>query len=356
MSLESEEEVLDPGVIPGEEPAPIPGEEPAPIPGEEPGISGSLETGDSWKDEGPELTSEELEAAFGRRLPGWAIPAGITALAALLVVIVWSVGGRQKQTAPGEEEMKPVAEAVVDTIPAAGTPVAGAVEDSAAAPVPSVETVAAITQKGLDGIVEISRAEMIASTDSITLDSALELPPADLFNQLLNAEITPEETQAFSKTPFDEFLLTPVVPVREARGVAGLPHPAEIAGAQDTLSAILYSVIDSMHVFTRIDSLEENMTELRTRLGKSEELTDELRKELELAAVRADSMRTVEIKKLAKIVDVMKPAYAATMLSDKKDRDIKDVLFRLKPRNAAKLLENFPPDRRSRLASSIVRR
>jgi len=324
------------------------------------------EFGEASEEDDSELTLEELEAALGKRLPRWVVPAGIVAFTALLVFIVWSIGSKMKEKPPGEEAITATTETVVDKTPmedrrVAEDAIGSALIDSMADTTISGEVskpleMAEQPPKSFDEVVDIATEDLTASTDSVLIDTVLELPPEGLFHQLLNAEITREEMDAFDVTAYDEFLLIPIVTEEEARRRAMFPYPAELETIPDSLRALLFPVVDTMRIFSRMDSLAQDMDELRTRLGRSEDMTEQLRAELERAKIRTDSLRAVEIKRLAKIVDVMKPAYAATMLKDKKDQDIKDVLFRLKPRTAAKVLENFPPDRRSQLATSIVRK
>jgi len=358
MPVEPEEIQPESEEIPDEATASRPPDEESAIWGDaEPETSEGSET---------ELTTEELEAALGKKLPRWVVPAGIVAFTVLLVFIVWSIGSKMKEKPPGEKAITAATETVVDAIPMEDRHIAETAIDKAMIESmvdmtiggevsQSVET-AEQPPKRSDEVVEITAEDLTATTDSVLLDTVLELPSEGLFHQLLNAEITREEMDAFDVTAYGEFLLTPMVTEEEARRRAMFPYPAELDTMPDSLRALLFSMIDTVRIFSRMDSLTQDMDELRTRLGRSEDITEQLSAELERAKIRTDSLRAVEIKRLAKIVDVMKPAYAATMLKDKKDQDIKDVLFRLKPRTAAKVLENFPPARRSQLATSIVRK
>ena len=334
--------------------------EPQPEVDEEAALWGDLEPKETTAEEEPELTQEEVEAALGKRPPGWLILAGIAGITAILVVGFLLIGNIIKKKPSDVTREAAVKEELIDTSVSERPAAEDIAAEDEVVDIVDIEegeiTEVEPSPISPDDVVDITRREMAVAVDSTRMDTILDLPPEDVFHQLLNAQISSEETDAFDVTDYDQFLLTPVEPVIEAEPIPMRPYPV----VPDTLAELIRALealpVDTARIFIRIDSLKQELDILSSRLAASEELTDEVLRELEAAAIRTDSLRAVEIKRLAKIVDVMKPEYAATMLKDKRDRDIKDVLFRVKPRTAAKVLENFPPARRSQLAGSIVKR
>jgi hypothetical protein len=295
-----------------------------------------------------ELSREEIEAALGKGLPRGLIFGVVGAVLILVSVLMLTGVFKGKKHPAGEvetiAETKPAPESAADTARLEAQPTAEKAAD---------------IEKGSprispEEVVDITRGDLTFSEDSIKVD--IQLPSGDYFNQLLNAQITPEETGAFDVTDYDKFLLIPIEPLPEAFPPAMRPFPMIPDTLAELMRELQMAPVDTERIFSRLDSLKLELDALQIRLSASEELTDAVMRELEAAALRTDSLRAAEIKRLAKIVDVMKPEAAATMLRDKRDQDIKDVLFRVKPRTAAKVLENFPPDRRSQLAESIVKR
>jgi flagellar motility protein MotE (MotC chaperone) len=72
-------------------------------------------------------------------------------------------------------------------------------------------------------------------------------------------------------------------------------------------------------------------------------------------AQSADTSRNREagLRKMAKIYESMTPQQAATILSRMNDQNIIDILWKMKQREAAKVLANFDPVRASRLSERL---
>jgi hypothetical protein len=67
------------------------------------------------------------------------------------------------------------------------------------------------------------------------------------------------------------------------------------------------------------------------------------------AVVRADSIRKSDLRTMAKVMESMEPESAAKILRDLPDSDVKDIVFRVKTRQAARILSAIEPERAARL-------
>ena len=306
--------------------------------------------------EDEELTQEEIDAALGKIQRRWFIPAAITGITAVLVLMVWFAGSKMRERTQIEE---PSAEIIQPTI------------DTTAAESPTALQELSIAQMiGTDlpvgGMPVITEEEPQSSADEIytaeTVDSAAVeepiLPPVDdEFFRLLNAVVGRDDAEPLDDSTFNEFLMTPLARIPGALGIPGVPFIGDSMMVADmTAEALAAQAELSARIVTRLDSLWLSLLDVRTRLNRSEDRNIQLLERLERMTVVTDSLKEIEIKKLAKIVDVMKPEYAATMLKDKGNKDIKRILFKLKPRTAAKVLENFPPTKRAQIAAAIIKK
>ncbi|NQT34112.1 hypothetical protein HQ587_02895 [bacterium] len=317
----------------------------------------STESVPHLRDEDEELSQEEIDAAIGKLQRRWFIPAAITGITAVLVLMVWFAGSRMRERTHIEEPSAEIIQPTMDTTAA----------ESLTALHPEASGIAQIVGTGLPaGIPVIGEGEPQSSADEMfvaeTVDSAAVeepiLPPLDdEFFRLLNAVVSYDDAEPLDDSTFTNFLMTPLARIPGALGIPGVPFIGDSMTVADmTADALAAQAELSSRIVSRLDSLSLSLLDVRTRLNRSEDRNIRLLERLERMTVVTDSLKEIEIKKLAKIVDVMKPEFAATMLKDKGNKDIKKILFKLKPRTAAKVLENFPPTKRAQIAAAIIKK
>lgn len=284
------------------------------------------------------LSDEELKAAFGGKWQRLVIPAAISGLTLILILIVWFLGGKLKSTAPEE---------VIDSARIDSAGMIAAVRDVQPADA-LVQFIGPEPPGEKEAVTDLG-----AAIDSTEMDQMLDLPPEDEFLMLLNAAVSDEETEALNDTAFYNLLFTPLIPVEEPPGRGRRIYPRGREPVPEGEEAWL---ADTSVYFAKIDSLNQVLAETMELLSKSEGSNEMLREEIDRLAGVTDTLRMLEVRKLAKIVESMKPASAANMLKDKRNSDITEVLFKLKPRTAAKVLENLPQPKRSQIVSSIMKK
>jgi flagellar motility protein MotE (MotC chaperone) len=98
------------------------------------------------------------------------------------------------------------------------------------------------------------------------------------------------------------------------------------------------------------------MLELVGHLNSSEAENRDLQAKIDRLKTAHDSLRAVEVKKLAKIIESMKPEKAAAMLANRKSDLITELIFKVKPKTAAKLMESLPVDKRSQVTGWVMQK
>lgn len=296
--------------------------------------------------EDEELTREEIDAALGQFQRRWFIPAAITGITAVVVLMVWFAGSKMRERT---QIKKPGAEVVQPTIDITAAESLTIVEEQ---PFDAVQT-------GEDEEMTLATSEkdIAEIVDTVAVKEPILPPIDDEFLRLLNAVVSYDDAGPLDDSTFTDFLMTPLARIPGALGLPGAPFIGDsMAVADMTAEALAVQAETSARIVTRLDSLWLSLLDVRTRLNRSEDRNIQLLERLERMTIVTDSLKEIEIKKLAKIVDVMKPECAAIMLKDKGDKDIKSILFKLKPRNAAKVLENFPPTKRAQIAAAIIKK
>ncbi|MFH0764839.1 MAG: hypothetical protein V2A61_00305 [Calditrichota bacterium] len=193
-------------------------------------------------------------------------------------------------------------------------------------------------------------------------DSA-NFPSDDEFFRLLNAEVSPEEMSQLKDYDLEDLLFTPLVPTEprtrtERRDlipfyVSPPPIAPTLTEQKETTRT---TPPDSLRLKMMIDSLNTQITLLNRDLEASATNTSQLEKRLQRVATASDSLRQREIKKLAKILESMTPEAAAATLRDLSTEEMSDLLFKLKPRQAAKIIQQLPPTVSGQLAAKVTRR
>jgi hypothetical protein len=189
----------------------------------------------------------------------------------------------------------------------------------------------------------------IVTQDSMTEDFTYD---ETLYN-MLNATVSPYETAALEDSAFYNFLFTPLAPTGEPMEMYG-ERRIDLRGPMTRLpevvkdtTAVAVVVSDSVKALAaQYEALIESVRQDSITYAMS----------MRRIETKVDSARQSEIKKLAKIVDSMDPKSAAVMLSTRSSNEIQEVLFRVKPRIAAKILENMPGAKRGGFAEDIVRK
>lgn len=267
-----------------------------------------------------ELTSEELTAALGWRLPRWMVPPLIAAGVAALALLFWNIGDDIRKAFSGRADTLAVAKAVP-------------VEPEA----------------GLAEGVFIDTAAVVSGT---SLEVNLLEAPLDDFYWMLNAEVSETESAALEDTTFWRMLFTPLIPMPE------LPEPPEeyARGGEIPAAVVMPSAVDTTAFLTAIDSLRG---ELQSALANLERLQGDsalMQRRLGRLVTAADSLQLAEVRRLANIIEAMDPASAAAMLQERSSEELTYILFRVKPRVAAKIMQNLPPGKRGQIAARIVGR
>ena len=204
----------------------------------------------------------------------------------------------------------------------------------------------------------IDLAEQITEAEKSEYDTLLGAA-IDEFYMLLNAEISEEETKLLSDSAFTMMLFSsleasPYIPVprrleKEKPIQYGVVQPTEqpVQMVDTTMYTALYTAL--------VDSLKRELYQTRSKVDEMQTQNRRMQRKIDRNAKVSDSLYAAELKRLAKIIESMNPIDAAKMLSDKSSEDLSMVLFKVKPRQAAKILEAFPPKISAEVAAEILR-
>ena len=299
----------------------------------------------------PDLYEEELEdiedlsAIFKDPSPTWKKYLPYFGTGLVLVAAVWLLwgGGTELFMGTGTADSLAVAESSAD----------GAIIDSASLEMQAEKTEQ--PQKEQEEAVEESEfqhIEQIAKIDSSEIDSLLGVT-MDEFFMLLNAQVSEEETallddESFYLTLFESMEPSPGVPAPPRSTSRQSFYPGQKADEPVTIDTSVY--------FARIDSLSRGWNLSRIELSQADDNIRRLQGQLNRLASVSDSLHAAELKKLAKIIGSMDPLDAAIMLQDRTSDELTSILFKLKPRQAAKILEELPTDMSADVATKIIKR
>ncbi len=215
-----------------------------------------------------------------------------------------------------------------------------------------------------DGIMDLNDSVdlpiMEMTGDQIDSSEYVEIPGVDYLDdsQLLNAIVSADEFVVDSLADFELALATsmnpefdlPQLSYQVARPDTFRPQvidtAAIIAALKPQIVGESKSQIDSLKAvaFTKEQALQLLATD-------NQELTSKLSR----YKPKIDSTRAVQVKRLAKIIDTMSPSAAANMLSAQGTDEIIEILMRVKPRKAAQILQQLPPNIASDVTVKVVR-
>jgi hypothetical protein len=311
---------------------------------------------DPETEESEELSAEERAAALGRPFPRWlAMGLGIAAVLSV-AFLFWQYGGKVIKTTSQSDTSAAVgrpADSQTVVAPATNSPdttltrTAGqmAPKDTAATQLeaPSQAAESAVTDTALASLADTT----------LPVDQRSQIN--DQFYLLLNAQVSDTETVALEDTEFVRMLFTPLIPGAGLPIPINVPYPApgELAGA-GMAAGVPW---DSTRYMLVIDSLRSELAVYHEQLERvTPETTAALAGVKPEVLTAADTARVAEIKKLAKILESMDPKAAAVMLNGRSSDELRAVLFKVKPRVAAKIVENLPTGKRDEFAEFIVHR
>ena len=130
---------------------------------------------------------------------------------------------------------------------------------------------------------------------------------------------------------------------------------------RDSLSQVYadsIAALDTLGLAAEIDTTEametvEILPVVDTTLVAEAEVGEEEPAEVDSAAIIDYNQR---IKKYVKIIDKMKPAKTASVMSKLDDEFVVEVLMKMKDRNAAKVLSQMPSARAARLSRLMIKK
>jgi len=288
---------------------------------------------------------KEASAALGSPWKRLAIPAAVFVCIIVGVVLV-VISNKTPIGKPGGQ----------DSTLAALTPAPKGAEPAAVPPAKiAPETVAPIDTAAIQAETAVVGAADTSVGDDFykMLNTDVSDQDAAISDSLFGAQLGGLDTGQVSDSMFENMLYTPLAGLQELPpSLRGLSWDTTAAGGMQRQP---YSIMDTTRYNARFDSLQRELDTLKKYLVKTPAES--------LAAVRGarkalgamDSTRLGELKKLAKIVESMEPSAAAAMLNDKSSDEAALILFRVKPRVAAKVLEKMPAAKRSELATKVMR-
>lgn len=207
-------------------------------------------------------------------------------------------------------------------------------------------------KKFVDTVAEPLESSIIDNIPGETFDD---------FYLLLNAEVGDDEMQPFDDKALEVMLFQPMeqsrlpgVPYRAGQPLKEWLEELKKADFVDTIETV-EAVDDTSKFISMIDSLQAILI---SKEYEKYELTTEnqsLQDQLKIRRAEMDSARAVDLKKLAKIVQSMRPVEAAAMLKTRDSEEVIELLFKLKPRNAAQLLEQLPRELGEEVAARIIK-
>ncbi len=213
-----------------------------------------------------------------------------------------------------------------------------------------------------------------ALSDEELFSSSLE-PDLEEFEWMLRVDLTKDEIIDTLPDSDEEFYLT----LLEILQVIDAAPPAN----QEELNAMLYRsvevevdsveiaqreffvvhdtvVVNDPSVVAANDSLSIILQKLQKALTIAHEdiagLQGEIKKFVKTVKTAEDSLRDFEVRKLARILSKMSPADAVARLEGRSIEELIELLFLLRQREAAKIIQELPPEKGQAVAAKIFRR
>jgi len=305
-----------------------------------------------------ELSAEERAAALGRPFPRWlAMGLGIAAVLGV-AFLLWRFDSAIKmerladslavaEAQEGARQQIPVPDTIHKPFEAGQVTTSAEQPGDTTTPAPGQMTVSPVVATALDTTL------LSLSDTAQPLDQRSQIN--DQFYLLLNAQVSDTETAAMEDTEFVRMLFTPLITGAGLPIPISVPYaaPGELAGVGMAAGAPW----DSTRYLLVIDSLRSELAVYHEQFAKVQpETTAALIGAKPEVLTAADTARIAEIKKLAKILESMDPKAAAVMLNGRSSDELRAVLFKVKPRVAAKIVENLPAGKRDEFAEFIVHR
>lgn len=202
--------------------------------------------------------------------------------------------------------------------------------------------------------------EAYDAIDIKTDPDVLAMLEDELF-QLLNAEVTIHDTRGLTDEEFYMMLFEPLTPVPALPSASRLGMPTQFSFKQpekkvDVDETAKLSLEVETHYKAQIDSLQRVIKSINDNLQMAENSNAGLRRTVSRLSVSSDSLKDVELRRLTKIIEEMSPLQAAMLIADLPEDDMKDLMFRVKPKTAARIIQELPPAIGQMIADLVMRR
>ncbi len=213
----------------------------------------------------------------------------------------------------------------------------------------------------VEGIAGNEKAEEVVDLEQQLTDTvkseydSLLGTTIDEFYMLLNAQISEEETAMLSDSAFTMMLFASMEP---SPYIPAPQHQEPEKPAQPSILQLTEEPtvqVDTTRFTSMIDSLEEELYRSHSEYDDAQAQNRRLQRVIDRNAKANDSLYSAELKRLAKIIESMDPLEAAQMLGDKSSEDLSMILFKVKPRQAAKIMEALPQKISAEVAAEIIR-
>ena len=307
------------------------------------------------------LSRDELRRALGHGTRAkWLVPALISLLAIGALTAVYYFGSMllPSSTPPKPTATPPVAKAQADT---------QAVADMSLDTLDALELHNAVIPDTTDSLQRYVK-EMLARPVDTTSAADLPTVPLDSIPGLMNAVVTSGDIPNDSTRSFEEQISSPMGRSKEMGVYEFLgrksPYDGQTnAGVQSVSDTLLKLAAQTSEVARKLSIQQAYIDSLNQRLATAQQSANQAGTEKAALAEKVDrlkpaldSTRTAEVKRLAKIVGLMQSAAAAQLLTQRTPDEIVEILFRVKPRTAAQIMQALPPQLASEIAARVVRR
>jgi len=303
-----------------------------------------------------ELSEEEIARVLQRK-PKWMVPALISLGSIGLIVLLVNFGG---SLLPKGEAPKPML-----TPPESKIPTAEFLE-TISDTLDSTDLIRDIEPESADSLKHYIR-QLLATPVDTTQVADLPRQYYDDEMNLIAARVDDADLVGDTTLPFLEMLISPVQNFKmetplmpwemEAQRTAALNQQKAAEAAAMTAPPVSAKEQKALEVKqAQIDSLALQLSAAERALAKTSEERTELADRIDRLKPALDSTRAVELKRFSKMLETMKPAAAAQLLANRSSDEVSEILFKVKPKTAAAILQNLPPQLASDIAARVVRR
>jgi len=298
--------------------------------------------------EGPELTQEDLAKVFGRK-KRYAKPIAFGLIGVGGIAVLLFVGKSFLTRNPQETtEKSPIEE--ISLINRDTTGLSGLLFDT--------------LELAEDGIYDLNDSvELpIRQLTGTQVDSSeyVEIPGTDYLDnsELLNGLVSGEEILLDSSLEFDLAIAASMRPGQDFSSFGIATTSTDTFRQQPIDTAAIIAALKPQLIGTsqaQIDSLKAVAETKEQTLQLLAANNQELSTKLVRYKPKIDSTRAVQVKRLVKIIETMSPSAAANMLSTQTTDEITEILFRVKPRKAAQIIQQLPPGMAADITVRVVR-